>query len=182
MTPLFSSAFQGTKIDIDLAEDPRPRNRMSDQLRAICQYACVRRETSIGPSILIIRFVLGFSPEDTVKMLRRTMDAIKYRLAMTRREINVFLASPEKLRSVANIQGRLFGEMAMVESGPHIQEELRRLVFSNPIGECPAPGEIEKFYSAGTSPLPRKRLAHLAGCKVCLERTALRLGIAVPWD
>jgi hypothetical protein len=38
------------------ASDPRDRLRMRDELSAICQFACIREESSKGASLLIFRF------------------------------------------------------------------------------------------------------------------------------
>src|SRR5262249_54465294 len=55
-------------LDFDFAEvglrmvGPRERIQVREQLWMICQYACVRKETSKAGSILILRFFHGYYP------------------------------------------------------------------------------------------------------------------------
>src|SRR5262245_12256182 len=51
--------LDASKIHL-LSVDPRRQIQFSDQLRAICRHACVRKETSITGSIFILRFFHGY--------------------------------------------------------------------------------------------------------------------------
>src|SRR5260370_41181023 len=54
------SVVEFDSVEVGLwAADPRDRIRMQDELRAVCQYACMRKETSKAGSVLILRFFHG---------------------------------------------------------------------------------------------------------------------------
>ncbi len=162
--------------------DPRPANRVVDKLRAICHYACVRRSTSIGASILILRFFHGYSADEVVRIVRRSPNAVESRLAMARREVNTFLAFPQKLAWITKKNSALFSGSYLVGEGPHIQTELRGIVFANRSGECMPSERIEKFYRSQSGELPKADLAHLVACEPCLRRIGDVLQIPWMWD
>ncbi len=55
-------------VEYDSAEtgllklDPRDQLKARDELRAVCRYACARKETSKAGSVLILRFFHGYYP------------------------------------------------------------------------------------------------------------------------
>src|SRR5260370_16130710 len=52
------------------ADDLRTQLQIHDELRLICHYACVRKETSKAGSVLILRFFLGYYPSEVAHVLR----------------------------------------------------------------------------------------------------------------
>src|SRR6266851_6525632 len=65
-------------VEYDSAEiglrmvDPRDQIKVQEDLRAICQYACIRKETSKAGSILILRFFHGYYPSEIVRIVQRS--------------------------------------------------------------------------------------------------------------
>ncbi len=50
--------------------DPHPAVQHQDELRLICQYACIRKETSKAGSVLILRFFHGYYPSEIARILK----------------------------------------------------------------------------------------------------------------
>ncbi len=166
----------------DLSFDPRPANQVADKLRAICHYACVRRHTSIGAGILILRFVHGYSAEEVIRIVRRSPNAVDCRLAMARREMSSFLMFPHKLAWIADKASLEPCGRYLIGQGPHIQAELRSMVFANRVGRCLSVGEIREVYRKGSGGLPKAALAHVVACEPCLTCVGEVLGIPATWD
>src|SRR5260370_2889562 len=49
--------------------DPREQVQVQDELRRICHYACVRKETAFAGSVLILRFFRGYYPSEIARSL-----------------------------------------------------------------------------------------------------------------
>ena len=63
-------------VEYDSAEiglrtiDLRDQIQAQEQLRRVCQYACVRKDTAKIASVLILRFFHGYYPEEIVHVMR----------------------------------------------------------------------------------------------------------------
>src|SRR5262249_32856068 len=64
--------------------DPRELIRVHDDLRAICRYACLRKESSKAGSVLILRFFHGYYPNEITRILRSSRKVVDMRLAAAR--------------------------------------------------------------------------------------------------
>src|SRR5260370_27573677 len=79
-------------IEYDSAEDGlrtidlRDQLRVQDDLRQVCHYACVRKETARHASVLILRFFHGYYPSEIAQVLRTSRQAIDKSLLIARRE------------------------------------------------------------------------------------------------
>jgi RNA polymerase sigma factor (sigma-70 family) len=83
------TAVEYDTVDVGLwASDPRDRIRMQDELGAVCQYACIRKESSKAGSVLILRFFHGYYPEEVAQIMCVTRPAVKERLRLARAEQN----------------------------------------------------------------------------------------------
>src|SRR3989441_5971070 len=89
-------------VDYDSAEiglraaDPRERIRLQDQLREVCKYACMRKETSKAGSVLILRFLHGYYPREIAQVMRCTREAVEERLRAARSEARQYLENPKR--------------------------------------------------------------------------------------
>ncbi len=77
--------------------DDTVRLEMQNDLRRICQFACWRKETSRGGSILILRFFHGYYPYEIASILRCARSVVDERLHLVRREARAWLDEPRKL-------------------------------------------------------------------------------------
>jgi RNA polymerase sigma factor (sigma-70 family) len=70
-TPLgHLSLLDYDSADIGLQSiDPRDQIKVQDELRMICRYSCIRKQTSKAGSVLILRFFHGYYPAEIARIL-----------------------------------------------------------------------------------------------------------------
>ncbi len=180
-------------VDYDSAEiglraaDPRERIRLQDQLREVCKYACMRKETSKAGGVLILRFLHGYYPREIAQVMRCTREAVEERLRVARSEARQYLENPKSLRFLGPVS-----EPRAVATGlsgrPHTSEksqsagdgfartvdeflnELRKMIFDSRNGECLTREQIERLYRDGAkSGINHIVLAHAVSCPACLD-------------
>nr|MBP6822209.1 sigma-70 family RNA polymerase sigma factor [Acidobacteriota bacterium] len=92
--------YESAEIGLSMASraaEPGELIRVRDELRAICQYACARKETSKAGSVLILRFFYGYYPSEIAAVLRSTRKVVDMRLQSARREARLYCSAPERL-------------------------------------------------------------------------------------
>ena len=183
-------------VDYDSAEiglraaDPRERIRLQDQLREVCKYACMRKETSKAGSVLILRFLHGYYPREIAQVMRCTREAVEERLRVARSEARQYLENPKGLRFLGERTGAQASSLATVKTFARSRSlqalqsddagfartvdeflnELRRMIFDSRNGECLTTDQIESLYSDGArSGINHVTLAHTVSCPACLD-------------
>src|SRR5947199_1637672 len=181
-------------VDYDSAEiglraaDPRERIRLQDQLREVCKYACMRKETSKAGSVLILRFLHGYYPREIAQVMLCTREAVEERLRVARSEARQYLENPKSLRFLNHQVSEPRAVATRLSSDPHISEksqsagdgfartvdeflnELRRMIFDSRQGECSTRDQIESLYrDCGASGINHVTLAHTVSCPACLD-------------
>ncbi len=97
-----TSNIQLSTLDHDSAEmgmpavDPQAQIQARAELRAICRYACQRKQTSKAGSALILRFFHGYSPREIAAILRSPVRAVADWLLIARRECRLYLDNPQR--------------------------------------------------------------------------------------
>src|SRR6266496_4174021 len=90
-------------VEYDSAEDGlrttdlRDQLHVQDELRKVCHYVCVRKETARAASVLILRFFHGYYPSEIVQFLRTTREAVDVQLLIARREARLSFENPQAL-------------------------------------------------------------------------------------
>jgi len=173
-------------VDYDSAElglrvvDPRQLIRIQDELRRVCQFACVRKETSKAGSVLILRFLHGYYPKEIAQIIRATRQVVEERLRTARNEVRQYLKDP---RSLHFMRGSDAAHMAPVEMGfartsDELLVELRHSIFSSRHGECFSFDDLKQLYERNdVSALDHRRLAHIVSCLNCLDAVNEMLGL-----
>ncbi len=168
-------------LDYDSAEiglhaiDPREQIKVRDELCAICEYACRRKESSKAGSVLILRFFHGYYPDEIAKIMRCTRTAVEHRLRLARTEARLYLQNPGALAFMQNTQPRQLNFGNLQEN---ILENLRRAILESACGECPTTKQLGDLYQSEESDSVNcATLAHIVGCQHCLERTNSLLGL-----
>jgi len=162
------------------AEDPRQRIRLQDELRQVCHYACIRKETSKAGSVLILRFLHGYYPREIAQVMRSTRPAVEERLRTARREARQYLKNPNSLHfmrggSVDKIQ---ISPMGLARTTVELLNELRETIFDSRQGSCLASADLKKLYiSEDVSGLDQLTLAHVASCSRCLDEVNCLLNL-----
>src|SRR5260370_15017094 len=133
-------------IEYDSAEDGlrttdlRDQLRVQDELRAVCHYACVRKQTTRAASVMILRFFHGYYPSEIAQLLRTSRQAIDVRLLIARREARLSCESPTSLSFIGEQRTRpRIPEVlptAMARTTDDFLNELRLMIFHSTTCAC----------------------------------------------
>ena len=164
-------------VDYDSAElglraaDPRERISVQDQLREVCQYACLRKQTSKAGSVLILRFMHGYYPREIAQVMRCSREAVEERLRLARNEAKQYLENPAGLRFIGNPAGEKISiSGGFARTADEFLAELRRTVFDSRKGECLTVAQFETLYQkAAPAKIQHLTLAHIVSCHACLD-------------
>jgi RNA polymerase sigma factor (sigma-70 family) len=147
-----------------------------DELRAICNYACFRKETSKVGSVLILRFFHGYYPGEIAEILRSPRKAVDDWLHLARRETRLNLSDPGRFNVL-----RPPGSQVMPENGVSTIDfvnSMRDGVFRSRRGDCLTAAQFDILYADEPSgPVDSKTLAHIVSCRTCLDEVNARLGL-----
>src|SRR5262249_37681620 len=121
--------------------NPTSRAQAQDELRAICQYACLRKASSKAGSVFILRFFHGYFPGEIARLCHSSSPAISELIRAGRQEAVAWLRSPEQLHFL-KAQAT---EMKPLNFGRTVEDwegELRRYIFNAGSGTaCPTEEE-----------------------------------------
>jgi RNA polymerase sigma factor (sigma-70 family) len=171
-------------IDLDSAErvlhtlTTEDRVLVQDQLRAVCRYACARKEKAKAACALILRFFHGYYPSEVARVLRTTRQAVDVRLLRARNEVRLFLENP---RALGLLEGRLSVGAApagFARPADEFLDELRRMVYQSRPGPCLSRLWLKELYRPDAETQPEQaQLAHVVSCPECLDEVNRLLGI-----
>lgn len=150
------------------AADPRDLIRVQDDLRQVCHYACVRKESSKAGSVLILRFMHGYYPVEIARLTGSTREAVEERLRLARNEARQYLKDPESLRFINKERGVRAAPTGYVQTPEELLRDLRGRVFDSRRGACPVGESLSKIYEAKGGP-DCATLAHLVSCPRCID-------------
>jgi RNA polymerase sigma factor (sigma-70 family) len=158
---------------LDLAFDPSQQLYVRDQLRAICDHACRRKDSSVAASILILRFFHGYFPKELATVLHTSRNVVDVQLRAARFEAIAYLekrdlAIPARRPTQQRNSGPLRND--------NLFAELRATVFASRDGYCLTGGELRAIYEA-RKPLHRDVLSHMVSCPTCLDLANEILGL-----
>lgn len=164
-------------VDYESAElglrtaDPREQITLQDALRQVCQYACMRKQTSKAGSVLILRFLHGYYPSEIAAVTLSTREAVEERLRIARNEVRQYLHDPKSLRFMSKVQveSMQFPRMGFAQTTDQLLNQLRQTIFDSREGDCLAPKQLRKLYQACNSVTDTLSLAHLVSCPKCLD-------------
>jgi RNA polymerase sigma factor (sigma-70 family) len=168
-------------FDFDSAEnlmlvvDPRPHIQVKDELRAICRHACLRKESSVTASILILRFFHGYVPSELARLLHSSRNIVDVQISSARSEAIACLGNAHS--ATRPVEG-FFRRQS--NSHPHFASdlltELREEIFATRRGECLDSQQLTRIYHTH-KPMPRSTLSHMVSCPRCLDEANRILGL-----
>jgi RNA polymerase sigma factor (sigma-70 family) len=164
--------FDFNAVELLVIVDPRRQMRMKDELRAICHYACARKETSITGSVLILRFFHGYFPSEIARLMHSTRNRVDVQLRVARSEA---IACLRKASRRINTAPPLSSSGAACVP-PDILTELREKIFATTRGDCYLLDQLAKIFQARKA-VSRGTLSHLVSCARCLDETNRLLGL-----
>ena len=150
--------------------DPRDLIRVQDDLRQVCHYACVRKDSSRAGSVLILRFMHGYYPAEIARFAGSTREAVEERLRVARNEARQYLKDPESLRFInkERERGTRAAPTGYVQAPEELLSDLRGRVFDSRRGECAGVERLSKIYQTKGGP-DCATLAHLVSCPRCID-------------
>ena len=134
--------YDSLAVGLNVA-NPHARLQARDELRAVCLYACVRKEKSKAGSVLILRFFHGYYPGEISRILGSPRRAVDDWLRMARREARVYIETPNRLAFQKK-------KTALRIAGPdHTQDivsELRQAIFRSRHNDCLSEDQLQELY------------------------------------
>jgi RNA polymerase sigma factor (sigma-70 family) len=164
--------YDSAEFALRAATDPRDVVRVQDDLRQVCHYACLRKETSKAGSVLILRFMHGYYPGEIARILRSSREAVEERLRAARVEARQFLEDPSRLRFIGRAAAHNVRPPAtgFVQTHEELLADLRRRVFDSRRGACLTERALAELYGDAATRRPDcATLAHLVSCPRCIE-------------
>ncbi|HKY28336.1 MAG TPA: sigma-70 family RNA polymerase sigma factor [Pyrinomonadaceae bacterium] len=160
------------------ATDPHTLYQTQEQLQRICQYACVRKQSSRAGSVLILRFFYGYHLSEVGEVLGGTYQAVRQSLRLARNEARLFLDNPHALKFIDRAQVGNIISPGKVLATEELLATLRLAIFSSCQGECLATDELHTLYEKNLiSDADNSSLAHLVSCPQCLDCANRLLGL-----
>src|SRR5690242_5514748 len=169
--------YSGAEAALD-ATDPYTIFHTQDQLRRVCQYACLRKQSSRAGSVLLLRYFHGYHLSEVAAVLRTTFHAVRQQLTFARNEARVFLENPRALKFIQQCPASGAAPANTVCSTDKLLIELRNAIFSSREGECLGTEAIQSLYVDGLiDGADNSLLAHIVSCPLCLDQVNARLGL-----
>lgn len=194
--PLSAVDFDSAEEGLRLA-DQEVLQSVMDDLVAVCDFSCARKEVSKTGSLLILRFFHGYSVLETAALMGVTRGALNERLRHARREAREYL-SQRRAEASGNVvtlcatrsadrQGNQAKDIPGRESAHLGQDQdidsLRSRIFCSAQGECIPQADLKTIYAPSAQKTGRQQpvdhliLAHIVSCRGCLDMAAACLGL-----
>lgn len=169
--------YSGVEAALE-ATDPYTIFHTQDQLRRVCRYACVRKQSSRSGSVLILRYFHGYHLSEIAQVLRTTFPAVRQQLSFARNEARVFLENPQALRIIQQFPVSTTTGTNGVCSADRLLLELRNAIFASCQGKCISSESLKRLYAQGLiTAADNSTVAHLVSCPFCLDQVNARLGL-----
>ena len=168
--------YSGAEAALE-ATDPYTIFHTQDQLRRVCQYACLRKQSSRAGSVLILRYFHGYHLSEIAQVLRGTFQAVRQQLTFARNEARLFLENPQALKIIQHSPISNSVSTNGVCSADRLLLELRNAIFDSCQGECLSREALSHLYAQSLSTADGITLAHIVSCPFCLDQVNLRLGL-----
>ena len=160
------------------ASDPYALFQTQDQLRRVCQYACLRKQTSRAGSVLILRFFHGYHISEVATVLGGTCQATRQSLKFARNEARLFLEDPGALKFIGKTQSANVPFTGTVCTADELLAELHRAIFRSCEGECLDNDSLRSLYlERHIVAADNATLAHIVSCAKCLDAVNAILGL-----
>lgn len=169
--------YSGAEAALE-ATDPYTIFHTQDQLRRVCQYACLRKQSSRAGSVLILRYFHGYHLSEIAQVLRGTFQAVRQQLTFARNEARLFLENPQALKIIQQSVVSNPAATNGVCSADRLLLELRNAIFDSCQGECLSRETLSHLYAQSLiSTADSFTLAHIVSCPFCLDQVNARLGL-----
>lgn len=149
-----------------------------EELKRICYFLCLRKESSKSASVMILRFFHGYFPSEISKVMCATPQVVKVRLNTARNEAKSVIENSETIQT---IEKRISPELLVTQtfrSNVDLTIALGEMIFRSTSGICLSEGELMKIYfSDEKETVETKTLAHLVSCRKCIDKVNALLNL-----
>src|ERR1051325_6683753 len=176
-TSLTAVEYDSAVLSLHRANDDGQVAYMQDQLRLVCEYACIRKESSKGGSLFLLRFFHGFYPSEVARLAGIKRVTVDSWLRLARTEAKVYLENPEALNFI-DMPATTRRSSLVPRNEWEFLDEATAQIFSSCQGECISDKRLRRLYSeAGPEALDCPTLAHISSCQRCLVKAAKILNL-----
>ena len=178
----YDSVESGLKV-LEEMTSAQVHAQIREQLRRLCHFACVRKNSSKAGSVLLLRFFHGYYPEEIGRVSRTSRQAVEDRLRTARTEARIFLEDPASLSFMSGRFSSPPPQRNIANTTEDFIKELRREIYGSREGVCLARKEIEHLYGVSEStPVDQQTLSHFVSCADCLDTANRVLGLPLLAD
>jgi len=176
-TSLTAVEYDSALLSLHRANDEGHLAYMQDQLRRVCEYACIRKETSKGGSLFLLRFFHGYYPSEAARLAGVKRVTVDSWLRLARAEAKLYLENPEALKFV-NLPPGTRQSSVVPKNEWEFLDDATAQIFSSCQSECLTDKELRRLYvESAPVRLDCTTLAHICSCERCLVKAAKILNL-----
>lgn len=146
-------------------------------LHRICDYLCSRKDSSRAASIFILRYFLGYFPNEAMRVVQSSRVAVDKAIQAMRREARLDLRRPGAIRPINGNRELNARSANSHENQQNLFLALRAKIFASCTGECFGRAALESKYAQLGHSFSAEELAHLVSCATCLDQANQILGL-----
>jgi RNA polymerase sigma factor (sigma-70 family) len=145
-----------------------------DELLRICDYVCVRKESSKAASVLILRFFHGYFTSEIAEVIQAPRRTVHEWLRLARNEVKAYLEDPEAAKAPEINESE---PVKRTRNEHDLLLVLRDRIFASRRGACLSVKQLEKLYAGDGPAIESKTLAHIVSCPRCLDEVNKNTGL-----
>ena len=147
------------------------------ELNRVCDYLCERKNTSRSASIFILRYYLGYFPNEVMKVVQATRVAVDKAVQAARREARLALKRPGVLQQIGSAPKPKMQPPVEIDDSQSLFLSLRARIFKSCSGRCFGVDQLRARYEQPDHSFTTDELAHLVSCTICLDQANQILGL-----
>jgi RNA polymerase sigma factor (sigma-70 family) len=149
-----------------------------EELKRICYFLCLRKESSKSASVMILRFFHGYFPGEIARVMRANSQVVKVRLNTARNEAKSVIENPQ---AISTIEQRISPELVInksFRSNVELTRSLAEMIFRSTNGSCLRDERLREIYAADEKEtIETQTLAHLVSCRKCIDKVNVLLNL-----
>ena len=153
-----------------------------EDLKRVCTYLCERKSSSRAACHFLLRYFLGYFPNEVMKIAKATRIGVDKAIQAARREARLDLERPGFLRPMGSKQQKKLRGSSTSDDPQNLFLALRDQIFASCTGECFALSALEEKYAQADASFTTDELGHLVSCPVCLDHANRYLGLPLLAD
>jgi DNA-directed RNA polymerase specialized sigma24 family protein len=147
------------------------------ELNRVCDYLCERKNSSRSASIFILRYYLGYFPNEVIKVVQATRIAVDKAVQAARREARLALQRPGVLQQIGSAPKPKMQAPVAIDDSRSLFLSLRARIFKSCLGRCFGVDQLRAKYEQSDHSFTTDELAHLVSCIICLDQANQILGL-----